>query len=99
MIGELKVDLPANQEIVPVLQKFDSNWSEWVDVQNVSGIKNKENIQLVIPTQPAVGKTISTINNLESSALDNIQTGLHSYMLLINVFDCSIYCMTHTHTN
>ena len=82
-----------------MLQKFDSNWSEWVDVQNVSGIKNKENIQLVIPTQPAVGKTISTINNLESSALDNIQTGLHSYMLLINVFDCSIYCMTHTHTN
>ena len=83
-----------------MLQNFDSDWNEWIDVQNVSGIKNKEKIKLVIPAQPAVGKTISTINNIESSAVDNIQTGLYSFLLLKNSLTCLIlvFIAQHTHS-
>ena len=59
---DLKQELGIEGEVV--LQKYNHDWSEWVDITNVSDIQDKDKIKLV------------NIPSASSSIISNVDTGI-----------------------
>lgn len=64
IIGELKQDLSINGDIV--LQKYDNDWSEWVDLQDISKTNDKDKIKVVysVPKSASCDVTNTNITNM-----------------------------------
>lgn len=85
IIGELKQDLSINGDIV--LQKYDNDWSEWVDLQDISKTNDKDKIKVVlynVPKSASCDITNTNITNIHRA--EELLPGMCTSLLLLYCF-------------